>query len=87
MFLGRPEGSSGRPYILLLMFFFYFFRRATSELPRPIAVKPVASTRVQGWGDEVVPPPQKIFCFVISKWHVLVNSKGVNLKFFFSQQL
>ena len=37
--------------------------------------------------EGAVPPPQKIFCFVISKWHILVNSKVVNLKFFFSQQL
>ena len=39
--LGRPYVSTGRPYVLLQMFFFllYFFRRATSELPRPIAVK------------------------------------------------
>ena len=57
----------------------------------------VASTRVQSWGDEA---PKgwgvgegsgegavKIFCFVISKWHILVNYKVVNLKFFFSQQL
>jgi len=40
----RPPGTlvpggvrSGRPYVLLQMFL--FFRRATSELPRPIAVK------------------------------------------------
>jgi len=47
----------------------------------------------KGWGvgersgEGAVPPPQKIFCFVISKWHILVNSEVVNLKFFFSQQL
>ena len=28
-----------RPYVLLQMFFRFFIRRATSELPRPIAVK------------------------------------------------
>ena len=52
---------------------------------------PVASTRVQGWGGTKrgrgvwgggSAPPQKIFCFVISKWHILVNSEVVNLKFF-----
>ena len=31
--------SSGRPYVLPVMFFPFFIRRATSELPRPIAVK------------------------------------------------
>jgi len=25
----------------------------------------------------------QIFCFVISKWHILVNSEVLNLKFFF----
>jgi len=28
-----------------------------------------------------VPPPQKIFCFVLSKWHILVNSGVLNLKY------
>jgi len=26
----------------------------------------------------------QFFCFVISKWHILVNSEVLNLKFFFS---
>jgi len=29
----------------------------------------------EGSGEGTVPPPEKIFCFVISKWHILVNSK------------
>jgi len=51
----------------------------------------VASTRVQSWGDEApkgvgFPSPTgggAFFCFVISKWHILVNSEVLNLKFFF----
>jgi len=51
----------------------------------------VASTRVQGWGDEApnegvwggaVPLLRKCFCFVISKWHILVNFEVLlNLKY------
>jgi len=26
---------------------------------------------------------EQIFCFVISKWHILVNSEVLNVKFFF----
>jgi len=34
-----------------------------------------------GSGEVAVPPPQKILCFVISKWRILVNSKVLNLKY------
>jgi len=49
------------------------------------------TTRVQGWGGgevpkgmgcgEGVPLPRILFCFVISKWHILVNSRVLNLKY------
>jgi len=43
----------------------------------------------QGLGRGVRLPLRKglgrgnFFCFVISKWHILVNSEVLNLKFFF----
>jgi len=44
----------------------------------------IGGTKCQrGWDvrGEGVPPPQNIFCFVISKWHVLVYSEVLDLKF------
>ena len=47
---------------------------------------PIAGSvgRVCGGGSA---PPQKIFCFMISKWYILVNSEMLNIKFFFIQKL
>jgi len=57
------------------------------------APHPVASTRVQGggggggealrgWGlRRGSAPSQKILLFFISKWHILVNSEVLNLKY------
>jgi len=59
--------------------------------PREYPHKPyiVRIYRVIALHRRAVPPshPQKFFCFVISKWHILVNSEVLNLKFFFSQKL
>ena len=39
--------------------------------------------RLCGCGERLGEGGGKFFCYVISKWHILVNSEVLNLKFFF----